>query len=64
MWDELLEIMKDNKDSKNKDPEDIENDFVLNFKMFFHKLHQFCDEIKVPKRLKSNPYESILHRAF
>ena len=53
LWDELLEMIKENKDAENKDAESIEDDFTLHFKPFLFKLQQLCDELKVPKRPKS-----------
>lgn len=43
-----MEIIKDNKDA-----ESIEDDFTEHYASFFHKLHAFSEEIKVPKRAKS-----------
>jgi len=54
IWDELVEIVCETKDVENRDAEGIEDDFTLPFKLFLVRLQQLCDEMKVPKRLKSN----------
>lgn len=48
LWDDILEIIKDNKDA-----ESIENDFTEHYAFFFYKLHAYSEEVKVPKRAKS-----------
>lgn len=53
LWEEILDILNTNRDAENKDAESIEDDFSLNFRLFFFKLQKFCEEAKVPKRPKS-----------
>jgi hypothetical protein len=49
LWDELLDIVKE-----NRDVETLEDDFTEHYKFFFYKLQQLYDEMKVPKRPKSS----------
>jgi len=53
LWDELVEFIKENRSDAGLDAEFIEDDFIVNFKLFFYKLQQLFDMIKVPKRPKS-----------
>lgn len=56
IWDELVDIVTETKDAENRDAEGIEDDFTLPFRLFLVRLQQMCDEMKVPKRLKSTSY--------
>jgi hypothetical protein len=59
LWDEILDIIKDNKDA-----EALEDDFTEHYLVFFHKLQTFCEECKVPKRNKSMALYSNWNRGF
>jgi hypothetical protein len=48
LWDELLEIIKENRDA-----ETLEDDFTEHYRFFFFKLQNLYEEMKVPKRPKS-----------
>lgn len=67
---ELSDIIGDNKDPRDRDAEEMEDDFTFPFKLFLVRFQQWLDEMKVPKRSKSilmdyiEPFDQAILRTF